>query len=153
VHHPGPADVTASRSRKNASFRRRLAWAHAWLYRLTGGRLLGRMGGQPVLLLTTTGRRTGTARTTPVQYSADDRTLVVVAANGGSHTAPQWYLNLLASPEVRVERAGETMTLRAREATGSEREQLWRTLTAGNRWLAAAEQRAGRRFPVVVLDP
>jgi hypothetical protein len=52
-----------------------------------------------------------------------------------------------------VERAGEATTLLAREATGSEREQLWRALTSGNRWLADAEQRAGRRFPVVVLDP
>lgn len=134
------------------SLRRNLGRAHAWLYRATGGRLLGRMGGQPVLLLTTTGRRTGIARTTPVQYRQIDGRLVMVAANGGSAAAPQWYLNLVANPGVRVQRAGETLTFRAREATGPERERLWGALTAANGWLADAEQRSGRRFPVIVLD-
>lgn len=134
------------------SVRRNLGRAHAWLYRVTGGRLLGRMGGQPVLLLTTTGRRTGIARTTPIQYRQIDGSLVVVAANGGSAAAPQWYLNLVANPDARVQRAGETLTLKAREATGPERDRLWDALTAANRWLADAEQRSGRRFPVIVLD-
>lgn len=134
------------------SVRRTLGRAHAWLYRVTGGRLIGRMGGQPVLLLTTTGRRTGMARTTPVQYRQIDGSLVMVAANGGSAAAPQWYLNLVANPDVRVQRAGETLTFKAREATGPERDRLWGALTAANRWLADAEQRSGRRFPVIVLD-
>jgi F420H(2)-dependent quinone reductase len=57
---------------------------HAWAYRRSGGRFLGRMGGQPVLLLQTTGRRSGRTRTTPVQFLADDDRFVVVASNAGA---------------------------------------------------------------------
>ena len=57
---------------------------HAWVYRRSGGRVLGRMGGQPVLLLQTTGRHSGRTRTTPVQYLADDDMFVVVASNAGA---------------------------------------------------------------------
>jgi deazaflavin-dependent oxidoreductase (nitroreductase family) len=109
------------------------------------------MGGQPVLLLTTTGRRSGRERTTPVQYAEAGDQLVIVASNGGAPTPPAWYLNLLADPHVHVQRGGERLSLRAREATGPERERLWARLTAANRWLGPAEERARRRLPVVVL--
>jgi len=82
-----------------------------------------------------------------------DGTLVVVAANGGSRREPQWYRNLLASPEAFVQRGSETLAVHAHEATGNERDRLWTRLTAANRWLAGAETRAGRRFPVMVLEP
>lgn len=111
------------------------------------------MGGQPVLLLTTTGRRSGRPRTTPIRYRELDGTLVLVAANGGSRREPQWYRNLLASPDAFIQRGSETLAVRAREATGNERDRLWNRLTAANRWLAGAESRAGRRFPVMVLEP
>ena len=75
---------------------------HAWVYRRSGGRVLGRMGGQPVLLLQTTGRRSGRTRTTPVQYLADGDTFVVVASNAGAARPPAWYLNLRANPHARI---------------------------------------------------
>lgn len=76
--------------------------AHAWLYRKTGGRVLGRVGGQPVLLLTTIGRRTGVPRTTPVQFMRSGARMVVVAANGGAPVAPAWLGNLVATPRASV---------------------------------------------------
>ena len=82
----------------------KLAWTrtHALLYRLSGGRVLARMGGQPVLLLRTVGRRTGRVRTTPVQYLPVDASFVVVAANAGAPSPPAWSLNLGAEPDASV---------------------------------------------------
>jgi F420H(2)-dependent quinone reductase len=127
--------------------------AHAWLYRKTGGRVLSRLGGQPVLLLTTTGRRSNLARTTPVQFIRSGSRFVVVAANGGAPRPPAWHANLLANPEARAQVRDTRVDVRARVADGPERERLWRELTSANRWLSRTQQRARRRLPVVVLEP
>ena len=74
---------------------------HAAIYRLTRGRVIGRVGGQPVLLLETVGRRTSRRHTTPLQYLADGDTFVV-ASNAGAARPPDWYLNLRANPHARV---------------------------------------------------
>jgi deazaflavin-dependent oxidoreductase (nitroreductase family) len=124
---------------------------HAWAYRRSGGRFLGRMGGQPVLLLQTTGRRSGRTRTTPVQYLADDDTLVVVASNAGAARPPAWYLNLSANPHARVEVGLRSIDVRAREATGQERAEIWQQLTAANRQLERVARKAGRALPVIAL--
>ena len=91
---------------------------HAWVYRRSGGRLLGRMGGQPVLLLQTTGRRSGQTHTTPVQYLADGDTFVVVASNAGAARPPAWYLNLRANPHARIDCSGATSTFGRRRRPG-----------------------------------
>jgi deazaflavin-dependent oxidoreductase (nitroreductase family) len=126
--------------------------AHAWLYRTTGGHVLGAIGGQPVLLLTTTGRHSGLARTTPVQYQRIGGNLVVVASNRGARVAPAWYGNLVTNPHVTVRIGSEELGCRARVAAGTERDGIWEGLRADNPWLARASQRARRRLPVVVLE-
>ena len=126
---------------------------HAWLYRRTGGRVLAKMGGQPVLLLTTTGRRSGLARTTPVQYVRSGDSIIVVAANHGAPRDPAWYANLVANPDPRASVGRACVELRARVAEGAERDRLWRQLVTANRSLTRTERRAGRRLPVVVLEP
>jgi F420H(2)-dependent quinone reductase len=126
---------------------------HAWVYRRTGGRFLGRMGGQPVLLLQTTGRGSGRTRTTPVQYLADGDAFVVVASNAGAARSPAWYLNLRADPHARVEVGPRTVDVRAQEATGQERAELWQRLTAANRYLERASRKAGRDLPLMALIP
>jgi deazaflavin-dependent oxidoreductase (nitroreductase family) len=131
-------------------------WAtrlHAAIYRLTRGRVLGHVGGQPVLLLATAGRRTGRSRTTPVQYLADGDSFVVVASNGGAAHPPAWYLNLRADPHARVEVGPRTVEVEAREATGEERASLWGRLTAANRSLERAARKARRDLPVITLAP
>jgi deazaflavin-dependent oxidoreductase (nitroreductase family) len=125
---------------------------HVWLYRRSGGRLLGRMGGQRVLLLTTQGRRTGRSRTTPVQCSQLSDDLVVVASNRGARRPPAWYLNLRADPEVTVELGREKLRLHAGVPTGAARPRLWSELIGANRWLERTERRAGRLLPLVVLE-
>jgi deazaflavin-dependent oxidoreductase (nitroreductase family) len=126
---------------------------HAAVYRLTRGRMLGRVGGQPVLLLQTAGRRTGRRRTTPVQYLADGDTFVVVAANSGAARPPAWYLNLRADPHARVEVGPRSVDVRARETTGQERAELWGRLTAANRYLERTARKAGRDLPLMALVP
>jgi deazaflavin-dependent oxidoreductase (nitroreductase family) len=131
-------------------------WAtrlHGWAYRRSGGRVLGRMGGQPVLLLQTTGRRSGRTRTTPVQYLANDDTFVVVASNAGAARPPAWYLNLRTNPHAQIDVGGRSVDVRAQEATGQERAELWQRLTAANRFLERAESKAGRELPLVALVP
>jgi deazaflavin-dependent oxidoreductase (nitroreductase family) len=125
--------------------------AHALLYRLSGGRILGRMGGQRVLLLETVGRHTGRTRVTPVQYLPHDRAFVVVAANGGAARPPAWYLNLRAAPRARVRVGPENVDVLAREIGGAEREAIWRELAAANRYLDGIARKAGRLLPVLML--
>jgi deazaflavin-dependent oxidoreductase (nitroreductase family) len=117
---------------------------HAAIHRLTRGRVLGRVGGQPVLLLETAGRRTGQPRTTPMQYLADGDTFVVVASNAGAPGPPAWYLNLRANPHARVQVGGRSIDVRAQEAAAQERAELWQRLTAANRYLERAARKAGR---------
>jgi len=129
-------------------------WAtrlHTWVYRRSGGRVLGRMGGQPVLLLQTTGRRSGRTRTTPVQYLADGDTFVVVASNAGATRPPAWYLNLRANPHAQIAVGGRSVDVRAQEAAGQERAELWQRLTAANRYLERAARKAERDLPLVAL--
>jgi deazaflavin-dependent oxidoreductase (nitroreductase family) len=127
--------------------------AHALLYRLSGGRILGRIGGQDVLLLQTVGRRTGRSRSTPVQYLPHDHAFVVVAANRGAARPPAWYLNLCAAPRARVRVGSDDVEVLARELGGTERDALWRQLTAANRYLEGVARKAGRPLPVLMLAP
>ena len=124
---------------------------HAAVYRRTHGRVLGRMAGQPVLLLETVGRRSGQRRTTPVQYLATGETFVVVASDGGSARPPAWYLNLLANPHARVQAGPRSIDVRAQETAGQQRIALWQQLTAANRYLERAARKAGRELPVMAL--
>jgi deazaflavin-dependent oxidoreductase (nitroreductase family) len=126
---------------------------HAAIYRRTRGRILGRVGGQPVLLLQTVGRRTGNLRTTPLQYLADGDAFVVVASHAGAARPPAWYLNLRANPNARVEVGPRTFDVRAQETAGHERVALWQRLTAANRFLERAARRAGRDLPLMALVP
>lgn len=125
--------------------------AHRLVYRASGGRVLGRVAGMPVLLLTTTGRRTGTARTTPLTYFRDGDDLLVVGSNGGEERAPGWLLNLRAHPEATVTIGSERHEVTARTAGAEERARLWPAIVATYPGYAAYERRTTRPIPVVVL--
>jgi deazaflavin-dependent oxidoreductase (nitroreductase family) len=124
------------------------------LYRLTNGRVSGRLAsGAPICLLTATGRRTRRSHTVPLVYLADGNDLVVVASRGGMSTHPAWYLNVLAHPDVVVEVDGAKRRATARVATAEERERLWPALVAMYVHFAAYQQRTDRQIPVVILSP
>jgi deazaflavin-dependent oxidoreductase (nitroreductase family) len=88
------------------------------VYRLSGGRVGGKVGRAPVLLLTTTGRRSGEPRTTPVVYLADGANAILIDTNAGNERLPAWSHNLKANPEAEVERGRSRQAVRARVATG-----------------------------------
>jgi deazaflavin-dependent oxidoreductase (nitroreductase family) len=96
------------------------------LYRASGGRVAGKVGRAPVLLLTTTGRKSGEPRTAPVVYLEDAGRYVVIDTNAGNTRIPAWSLNLDAHPEAEVEIGRRKLAVRARPAEGEERSDLWR---------------------------
>ncbi|MFA1551250.1 nitroreductase family deazaflavin-dependent oxidoreductase [Actinomadura chokoriensis] len=108
--------------------------------------------GTTTLLLTTTGRKTGKERTTPLIYEPEGDAYLVVASKGGADEPPLWYLNLQADPEVKVQVKGDRFTARARTATPEEKPPLWRKMVAA--WPAYDEYqtKTSRDIPVVVLE-
>ena len=111
------------------------------------------MGGAPVLLLTTTGRKSGEPRTAPVLYMRDGESLVVIGSNAGNERAPAWALNLAATPEAEVEVGAAKSSVRARIATGEERADLWRRMSADYPGFDDYRERTDRAINVFVLDP
>ncbi len=126
---------------------------HNRVYRLSGGRLGGRIFKSPVLLLTTTGRKSGQPRTVPLLYLADGDTFVIVASYGGSVAHPVWFLNLRAHPEVDVEVKGTRRHMRAGVATAAERRRLWPRLVQMYASYESYQERTERKIPVVILRP
>ena len=108
--------------------------------------------GATVLILTTTGRRSGESRSTPLIYGKRGDDCVVVASKGGAEEHPAWYLNLIAQPEVTVQVRGDRFQARAHTATADEKPELWRMMT--ERWPAYEEyqRKTSREIPVVVLE-
>jgi F420H(2)-dependent quinone reductase len=124
---------------------------HSALYRATDGRIGHSAGAIRNLLLTTTGRRSGEARTVALAYLADGDDLVIVASNGGSDKPPAWWRNLQAEPRATVQVGRDTFPVAARDAEGDERARLWEMLKRYNPPYAAYEQMTSRLIPVVVL--
>lgn len=123
------------------------------LYRASRGRLFGRIGRAPVLLLTTTGRKSGQERTAPVLYLADGERFVVIGSNAGNERPPAWSLNLKATPEAEVQVRGARRKVRARFVEGQERDELWRRMNDQYGGFDDYRARTGRHIDVVVLEP
>ncbi len=123
------------------------------VYRLTRGRLFGKIGRAPVLLLTSIGRRSGQPRTAPVLYLADGERVVVIGSNAGNERAPAWSYNLRANPEAEVQIGGEVRSVRARVAEGEERAELWRKMNEQYAGFDDYEERTSRDIAVFVLEP
>lgn len=131
---------------------RALTTFHERLYRISGGRLGGRIAGMPVLLLSTTGRKTGRRRTTPLTYTTDGDRVVLVASYGGDDHHPDWYLNLTAHPLVEVEREGRVEQLVARTATAEEKARLWPGIVDTYKGYADYQRKTERDIPLVILS-
>jgi len=128
--------------------------AHVAVFRLSSGRVAGRIaGGAPVLLLTTTGRKSGMQRTTPLLYLEDGGRYVVVASVGGAPKHPAWYLNLLANPSVTIDVGRRKLAVTASTAPTEERARLWPLLVRMYRGYADYQAKTTRKIPVVILAP
>ena len=120
-------------------------------FRANDGRVGGVWEGTPLLLLHYTGARSGNERVTPVGYLGDGGRYLVVASNGGARTDPAWYHNLKAHPNVMIEVGTQTIDATAIEATGEERERLFRILAERYPQLNEHERKTDRVIPVIVL--
>ncbi len=121
-------------------------------FRATGGKVGGQFDGAPLLLLHSTGAKSGQDRVAPVMYLADGDDLVVFASKAGADTNPDWFHNLKANPDTRVEIGPDTVAVRARVAEGEERDRLFDRQKAAYPGFADYEAGTDRVIPVVVLE-
>jgi deazaflavin-dependent oxidoreductase (nitroreductase family) len=127
---------------------------HREAFARSGGRLLATWGRLPVVMLTTTGRRSRAPRTTMlVATLCLGDTLVLAASNGGAVRHPDWYLNLSADPEVEVLFRGRRRRMRARTADDDERAELWPRVVAASPAYGRYQERTSRLIPLVLLEP
>lgn len=127
--------------------------SHVAQYQETGGAVGYEWNGVPILLLTTTGRKTGLPRTSALIYGRDGTDYMVVASTGGAPKHPSWYLNLLAQPAAQIQVKTDRIPVRARTATDAERPRLW-DIAAGY-WpnYEVYRTRTSRILPIVLLSP
>lgn len=140
-------------TKPNPTFVRAFAALHRNLVRWTGGRFLTAYKGEPMILLTTTGRRTGEPRTWPLTGLRVGDGWAVAASNGGHDHHPAWYLNLVADPAATVQDGRRTVPVRARVTEGAERDALYQRFRDYLSNYAAYEEATERVIPVVLLEP
>jgi len=128
--------------------------AQTWVYRKTDGRFGGTfLQGAPVALLTTTGRKTGEPRVSPLLYLREGNRVVLIASKGGAANNPMWYLNLKANPKVSVQIKDEVLDLTARDATEDERALYWPKMAAMYTSFDDYQSWTERVIPMVICDP
>ena len=124
---------------------------HSVLYRSSNGAIGGRIANSPVLLLTTTGRRSGKQRTVPLLYLRDGGNVVLVASNGGAVRHPTWWLNLQTTPEAWIQVKGIRRRVKAEQASAADKQRLWPRLTAMYPGYKRYQEITDRDIPVVIL--
>ncbi len=127
--------------------------AHRTIVNVSGGRLLNRAYGMPVVQLHTTGRKSGRPRVTMLTAPIiDDQRVVLVASKGGDDRNPAWFLNLQANPDVELTIDGETRPMKARVASPDEKAELWPQIVAKHKGYAGYQTRTERDIPVVICE-
>lgn len=127
---------------------------HAAVFRASRGRVLNRFSGMPVLMLTTTGRKSGQRRTTMLAAPiADEDKVVLVASYGGDDRDPSWFLNLKAHPSVTVTMGGRDRPMTARVASAEEKAELWPQVVRSYKGYAGYQEKTRRQIPLVILEP
>ena len=125
---------------------------HTKVLKLSGGRIGAKMGGGEIIVLGTTGRKSGAFREQPLIGGDHPDGWVVIASYSGHDTHPAWYLNLMAKPEASVLAGGETYAVTAREVSGDERTKLWDEMAANYSDYAEYQKVTDRQIPVLVLE-
>jgi deazaflavin-dependent oxidoreductase (nitroreductase family) len=125
---------------------------HVDRYRATDGEEGHDWNGTKTLLLTTTGRKSGEQRTTPLIYGQSGDDYLIVASKGGADEPPAWYLNLQADPNVEIQVKGDRFNVTARDANADEKPDLWKTMTSEWPQYDEYQQKTDRQIPVVVLS-
>ena len=132
----------------------RLASAvHVFVYRLSGGKIAGEIRGFRLLLLTTTGRKSGKMRTIPLGYFEHDGGYITIGSNAGSASHPAWFRNLRNHPQATIQVKDRRLEVRAETAEGDERGRLWARLMEVAPGYANYAKRTNRQIPLVILRP
>jgi deazaflavin-dependent oxidoreductase (nitroreductase family) len=126
---------------------------HLFWYTITGGIFGARVSGAPVLLLTTTGRKSGRSRTTPLSFLQDGENKVIVGSNGGNDQHPAWYHNLRVNPDAEVRVGREKTRVRAEVAGDDERARLWPLVVQMYHGYDEYQKETKRQIPLVILRP
>ncbi|MBV8787844.1 MAG: nitroreductase family deazaflavin-dependent oxidoreductase [Mycobacterium sp.] len=135
------------------TFMKWMGKGNTWIYRRTNGKIGGKMGDAPIALLTTTGRKTGEPRVSPLLYLREGNRVVLGASRGGSDKHPLWYLNLKANPKVSVQIKDEVLSMTARDANDAERAEYWPKMVAMYPTFEDYKSWTDRVIPIVICDP
>ncbi len=123
------------------------------VYKLSGGKLMNKLGGDEIFLVTMTGAKSGKKRTIPLMYVQDGDNFLLVASQGGAPKNPVWYNNLVAHPDISITYAGKTYPVRARLAEPQEKEALWPVCDAHYAEYATYRKRTDRDIPMFICEP
>ncbi len=124
--------------------------AHVSLYRRTGGKI---GGGAHLLILTTTGRKSGVERDTPLFFFRDGEQYIIIASAGGAPKHPTWWLNLQSNPQAKIQVGARVISVEAKQAEGEERARLWAIIAENYKNFVGYQKRTTREIPVVILTP
>ncbi len=128
--------------------------ANTWIFKKSGGKLGNKfLRGAEVGILTTTGRKSGEPRDSPLLFLQEGSRIVLVASQGGRATNPMWYLNIKANPNITFQTKKEKLDLVAREATDAERDEYWPKLDAMYPDFANYRSYTDRKIPILICDP
>jgi deazaflavin-dependent oxidoreductase (nitroreductase family) len=130
-----------------------LTRVNVFVYRASGGRLMNKLGGDPICLVTMTGAKTGRQRVIPLMYVPDGDSILLVASQGGAPTHPIWYHNLVAYPDVIIEEGGRKLALRARQLGAEEKVRLWPVCVSYYQPYEDYQRRTDRDIPVFRCEP
>ncbi len=123
-----------------------------FMYRRSGGKMMGSLRGMPLLLLTTVGRKTGKQHVTPVMYLRDGENYVVTASNNGADKHPGWFVNLQSNPQTTIEVGNMTRGVLAHQASLEEKKRLWTQLVEQAPFFEDYQKKTTRDIPMVILQ-
>ena len=126
---------------------------NVFIYRLTGGLIGSRMGGQSVLLLYTIGRKSGKTHIVSTNYFRDGEAYLLVASNWGRDNHPAWFHNLTNQPVVEIQVKARKLRVCARAASNGEYARLWESVCSQNPFYTRYQQQTRRKIPIVILEP
>jgi deazaflavin-dependent oxidoreductase (nitroreductase family) len=123
------------------------------IYRWTGGRLMGKLGGRDVMLVTMTGAKSGKSRVIPLMHVPYKEGVIIVASLGGAPGNPVWFNNLVVNPDIEVQYKSNKMSLRARRATDEEKKDVWPICCEHYPEYDVYQKRTERNIPVFIAEP
>ncbi len=134
-------------------FRKWFMAINTFVIRLTRGKVGAKLGTQTILILHTTGRKSGQPRSVPIAYFRDGPNFFIVASNWGKDSNADWYLNLQANPHAQIELDGRTFPVTARDAQGDEYARLWKYASEHNPPYLDYQKMTRRTIPIVIFTP